>query len=375
MLTHVRASNFKSLGESVELPLTRFVALVGINGAGKSNVVDVPRFVAHALRDGLDAAVASRGNMRGVGRWSGGRPYDVTIRIAAERGDERGHFELRLGSQDGGESYKVLREEAEWRDSSGAVATYVVDHGKWQGPAGLAPKLDPQGLALPLVAADRRFTTLHDELRSVAIYSLFPAVLQAPQSFDSSSPMLEHGENWATTLRSVIKDKALHAELRVALAAIVGDIEDVRVSSVGNFLSPQFRHAKPPEVTSKKLKWFDAAQESDGTLRTAGILTALLQHPAPGLLGIEEPELTVHPGALSVIHDYLLEAATRSQVVVTTHSPDLLDLMPAESIHVVARSGGVTTVRPMSPDQQQIVRDHLARPGELLRIEGVQALA
>jgi len=373
VLTHLHASNFKSLGESVDLPLGEFVALVGINGAGKSNVVDVPRFVAHALRDGLDAAVTSRGNMRGLGRWSGGRPFDVSLRIDAERDGEQGFFELRLGSHEGGESYRVLREEGRWGKAGSAATGYVVDRGKWSGPDGLAPNIDPHGLALPLLAADKRFKTLHDELRSVAVYSIFPSVLRSPQAFDSTFPMMEHGENWATALRAVVRDKELHAELRVALAAIVGDVQDVRVSAVGGFLSPQFRHTQPE--TAKKAKWFDAAQESDGTLRVAGILTAVLQRPAPGLLGVEEPELTVHPGALPVVHDYLMEASHHGQVVVTTHSPDLLDLMPPDAIHVVERIDGVTTVRPMAGDQQQLVRDHLTRPGELLRIEGVQAAA
>ena len=375
MLTHVHASNFKSLGESVDLPLGRFVALVGINGAGKSNVVDVPRFVAHALRDGLDAAVTSRGNMRGLGRWSGGRPFDVGIRIDVAQGKAQGFFDLRIGSQEGGESYRVLREEAEWQEGSGSAAHYVVEKGAWTGPEGLSPSLEADGLALPLVAADRRFKALHEELRSVAIYSIFPAVLRLPQQFDSSSPVLEHGENWATGLRTVTRNKELHAQLRAALHAVVGDIEDVRVKGVGGFLSPQFLHSKSPEITSKKAKWFDAAQESDGTLRLAGILTALLQEPAPRLVGVEEPELTVHPGALPVLHDYLLEASLRGQVIITTHSPDLLDLMAPESIHVVERRAGVTTVSRMDPDQQQLVRDHLTRPGELLRIEGVHAAA
>lgn len=374
MLTRIHASNFKSLGESVDLPLSSFVALVGINGAGKSNVVDVPRFVAHALRDGLDAAVTTRGNMRGLGRWSGGRPYDVSIRIDVARDEGAGFFDLRIGSQDGGDNYKVLHEQARWRDASGTW-DYVVGPSGWDGPGGLSPRPDPGGLALPLVAADERFKLLHEELRSVAIYSIFPAVLRSPQQFDGSTPMLEHGENWATALRAVTRRKDLHAELRTALAAIVGDIEDVRVKAVGGFLSPQFLHSKSPEISSKRAKWFDSAQESDGTLRIAGILAALLQAPAPGLLGVEEPELTVHPGALSVIHDYLREASLRSQVVVTTHSPDLLDLMPPEAIHVVERRGGVTTVSPMAIDQQQLVREHLTRPGELLRIEGVHAAA
>lgn len=372
MITRIQASNFKSLGDKIDLPLASFSALVGINGAGKSNIVEIPRFVAHALRDGLDAAVTSRGNMRALGRWSGGRPFDVWIRIDAEREDAHGFFDLRLASQDYGEGYKVLREEAAWR-RSGSEASYVVDHSEWSGPDGLSPRLDPGGLALPLVAADERFTDLHDELRSVAIYSIFPAVLRAPQHFDPATPMLEHGENWATTLRAVLRRRDLQAEMRAALNAVVGDIEHIRVRGVGTFLSPQFLHTTPPEIRSKKAKWLDAGQESDGTLRIAGILTALLQRPAPGLLGIEEPELTVHPGALPIIHDYLLDAARRGQVIITTHSPELLDLIAPEAIHVVERRDGVTTVSAMDPDQQRLVRDHLTSPGELLRIEGVHA--
>jgi predicted ATPase len=373
VLTRIQAANFKSLGDRVDLRLEAFTALVGINGAGKSNVVEIPRFLAHALRDGLDAAMTSRGNMRALGRWSGGRPFDVWLRIDVSDGDASGFFDLRLGSQDGGDGYKVLREEAEWRSGERETARYVVERSQWTGPDGLSPRLDPGGLALPLVAADERFKALHDGLRSVAIYSIFPAVLRSPQQFDPTAPMLEHGENWATALRAVVRQRDLQTELRAAMNAVTGDIENVRVRGVGTFLSPQFLHASPPEHRSRKLKWFDAGQESDGTLRIAGILTALLQRPAPGLLGIEEPELTVHPGALPVIHDYLLEASRRGQVVITTHSPDLLDLIAPESIYVVERKQGTTSVSRMDHTQQQLVRDHLTSPGELLRIEGVHA--
>jgi predicted ATPase len=368
MLSRLRVSNFKSLGE-VDLRLGMLTALVGPNGSGKSNLADVVRFIADALRDGLDAAVISRGGMSGVGRWSGGRPYDMAIDLDLDDAGERGKYALKLKSHNWGKDYRVVYETARW--SGAESGEFKVQGGRWEGPEGLAPEIDEMGLVLPLVAADRRFRRLYERLRSAAVYAIFPDVLRSPQKHDPSTPMEEHGANWATVMREILKDEGRRGELLVALDRIVGDIDGIDVQSTGGFLAPRFRHAQSSE--SKREKWLNVAQESDGTLRVAGILSALLQHPVPLFLGIEEPELTVHPGALPIIYDYLIQAAQRSQILITTHSPDLLDLLDAEAIYAVERRDGVTTARPMSGQQLHLVRERLASPGELLRIEGIQA--
>lgn len=368
MLSRLRVSNFKSLGESVDLRLGTFTALVGANGSGKSNIADVPRFVAHALRDGLDVAMVSRGGMRGVGRRSGGRPFDVGIDVELRDRDEHGSYSLKLKSH-GGNDYRVAHEIGSWEGAHSG--TFHVEGGRWSGPDGLAPEIDDASLVLPLIAADRRFRPLYDRLRSAAVYSVFPDVLRNPQRPDPATPMEEHGSNWATALRDIVKDAERRAELLAALRRVVGDVEDVKVQSAGAFLVPEFLHGEPSGM--KRNRWFDAAQESDGTLRVAGILTALLQRPMPAFLGIEEPELTVHPGMLPLIYDYLAQAASQTQVLITTHSPDLLDLVDAESIVAVERVHGVTTARPMRSQQLHLIREKLTSPGELMRVEGIEA--
>ena len=65
MITQLRVANFRSLGRDVAVDLDRLTVLVGINGAGKSNVADALRFVGEAVREGLEHAVASR---QGFGR-------------------------------------------------------------------------------------------------------------------------------------------------------------------------------------------------------------------------------------------------------------------------------------------------------------------
>jgi predicted ATPase len=114
-------------------------------------------------------------------------------------------------------------------------------------------------------------------------------------------------------------------------------------------------------------------QESDGTLRLVAIVTALYEEPSARLLlAIEEPELTVHPEALAVLVDLLLERSATGQVIVTTHSPDLLNRLPAEVLRVVEWERGETKIGPLEPDQRSVIEEKYFKMGDLLRLEGLR---
>ena len=134
-------------------------------------------------------------------------------------------------------------------------------------------------------------------------------------------------------------------------------------SAAGHLIAEFKQQAK----AKKGKRWFDAAQQSDGTLRVAGLLTALLQTPYLPVVGIEEPELTVHPGALPMLYDYLRQADEVSQIMVTTHSPIILDVVDLENdtILVVNRIDGKTDVRKVTDAQLLPVRKSLLRLGDL----------
>ena len=108
-------------------------------------------------------------------------------------------------------------------------------------------------------------------------------------------------------------------------------------------------------------------------MRLLGLLTALYQSPPRSLLAIEEPELTVHPGALGVLRDALLEISERSQLLVTTHSPDLLYDLPAETLRVVEKVDNITVVGKVAEEQRQAIAKKLFFPGELMRMEELEA--
>ncbi len=386
MITHLSISNYRSIGEDLDLSLGPLTALVGPNGSGKSNITDAFRFLADTLRMGLDAAVTKRQGFPTLRRWSAGRPFNVRLEVTMkEREGPYGKYVIELGSAKDG--YRVKREYAQCAiadpdpllDSlfGGLLRLrpeeFEVHDGKWvSGPDDLKPKVDSLGLALPLVAGDARLRPLADAIRNVAIYSIFPDTLRRPQTYDPARPMDEHGTNWCSILKDARGADWL-ADLKAALGQVTGDIDDIKVTSVGTFLVPVFRHGEVGQPKGKvRERWLSAAQESDGTLRMAGIITALLQEPPLTLIGIEEPELTVHPGALPLLYDFLVQASERSQVLITTHSPDLLSLLKPKEVRVVERHEGITTVTRMHESQRTAVHKRLFTPGDLMRMEGLR---
>jgi predicted ATPase len=373
MISRIVCSNYRSLGEDVTVPLGRLTALVGPNGSGKSNVADVLRFVSECLRVGLEPAITRRRGIGAIRRFSSGHPFDIRIHIDIE-GDlgRSGFYEFVLAGGAGVDDYQVKREVAEFGRALGS-ARFEIANGAWKdGPADLRPTVDRFGLALPLVAADERFAPLAAALRQVAVYSIFPDTLREPQRHDPTRPMSEHGGNWGSILKGLLKHPPAR-QLRAALGQLTGDIDDFKVVQVGGYLVTQFRHLVPRgEGEQPARTWFDAARESDGTLRAAGIVTALLQEPPLTLLGVEEPELTIHPGALPVVYDFIREASERSQVLITTHSPDLLAMLNPMDVRVVTREHGITRVTRMDPSQREAVQTRLLTLGDVLRMEGIR---
>ena len=136
------------------------------------------------------------------------------------------------------------------------------------------------------------------------------------------------------------------------------------------------RNTTPSNGSGSPAPWeFYAANMSDGTLRALGILVAVAQlaedNDPVRLVGIEEPETALHPAASAALMGALQEAAVSTQVVVTTHSPDLLDRLDLDSDRLLAvqmRDGG-TEIGPINRASREAVEEHLFSPGELLRMD------
>lgn len=233
----------------------------------------------------------------------------------------------------------------------------------------------------PILSLIDAIADVQIEAGNIAFYHLFPNTLRQPQKMTDSSPLLPDAGNLTSALHDMLhREDSFAEEIKDCLAVAVPGVQDIRVSTAGSHQVIELKHVPPlsgrylgdREMGAKqKGSWFDLVHEADGTIRMLALLTALYQQPSPSMICLEEPEVGIHPGALAVIRDVLLEAPLRSQVVVTTHSPELIGMLPVESIRAVSAESGSTKVGPIAGHQLRSVKKKLFNAGEIHNIEGL----
>ena len=224
------------------------------------------------------------------------------------------------------------------------------------------------------VAGYPAFRPIYDALAGMGFYNFHPEQIRGLQSPDPGDLLKPDGSNIASVLAS-LKSGSPESAVRVGeyLSKVVPGTVGMEPKAVGPKLTLEFRQ----EVRGDSHPWrFLADNASDGTLRVLGVLVALYQGSGmesgnAKLVGIEEPEGALHPAAAGVLTDVLREASGRVQVVVTSHSADLLDreTIPLESILAVVSEDGETRLAPLDETGRAMLRDHLFTAGELLRMD------
>ena len=373
-ITRVALRNYKSIA-ACDVSLAPLTVLVGPNGAGKSNFVDALRFTAQALRFSLDHALRERGGINEVRRRSRGHPNHFGVRLDFQLPAATGWYAFEVGARPKGR-YAVRREEcvisANERDQSGS---FRVENGRIAASTFAHPPASGSDrLYLMQVAGYPAFRPLYDALAGMSFYNFHPEQIRELQSPDPGDLLKPDGGNIASVLAN-LKSGSPDAAARVAeyLSKVVPGTVGMEPKTVGPKLTLEFRQ----EVRGDQHPWrFLANNVSDSTLRVVGALVALYQGAGMDsvnamLIGIEEPEGALHPAAAGVLSDALLEAIERVQVVVTTHSAELLDrdTIPLESILAVVSEDGETRLAPLDETGRTMLRDHLFTAGELLRLD------
>jgi predicted ATPase len=372
-LTRVRLSNYKSI-KSCDVRLRSLAILVGPNGTGKSNFVDALRLTSDALTTTLDHALRDRGGVNEVRRRSKGHPTNFVVDLSFDLGQGRkGRYLFEIAAAQAG-GFRVKREECsiDGPVMSGVDAAYF---GIREGE--LTTNLEER---LPAPSADRLFLVnassidvfrpVYDGLTNMGFYNLSPAAIRQPQPPDPGTLLRRDGSNLASVLAHLERTRpAVLSRVVEYLRVLAPGIESVRRIDAGPMETIEFRQA----VAGDDNPWrFAAINMSDGTLRGLGVLVAMLQAVGgnTSLIGIEEPEIALHPAAVGVIIDAIRDASLHTQLLVTSHSPDLLDrddLDPDEILAVRAYEG-TTEIGPLSEFGRNALRDKLFTPGELMRM-------
>lgn len=345
--------------------------LVGQNGAGKSNLADAFAFLSDAMNSRLSTVFNQRAGYVTVGSRSGQtkHPLNLGMRLSLANLNEEVNaadyaFELRYFR----DSIQVKRERCTLDRKDGSCIWFdrTADEFKLSSSTqSLNPSLEPNALALPLVGGDSRFRPVLDFLSEMRVYSIDPAVLRETQDTDSGNRLNSDGSNTTSVLREIARQSPVALEIFIdLLGAIVPGVVDIRPKEYRNKLILELTQ----KFKSKKTR-FESFSLSDGTLRAVGLLAAIFQTQRPKILLIEEPEATIHPGALGAVLDVLWHAKRFMQVIVTTHSPDILEAKWIEDHHlrIVTWDDGCTHVARVSADTREALRGHLMDAGELMR--------
>ncbi len=373
-LQRVVLKNYKSIA-ACDVQLGPLTFLVGPNGAGKSNFLDALRFVADSLRTSLDHALRDRGGINDVRRRSGGHPTHFGVRLVFSLpAGETGHYAFRVGSQRGG-GYEVQREECYVLGLSGLHSFHVEGGTLASSSVRPAPAASLDRLYLVNASGLPEFRPVYDALSSMGFYSLNPDRIRDLQSPDSGRLLARDGSNLASVLAELAaRNPEAKRRVEEYLGKIVPGVSRVETKNIGPKATLEFGQA----VAGSQYPWhFLAANMSDGTLRALGILVALFQSGGRNgaglrvsLVGIEEPELALHPAAAGLLIEGLRDASRSTQVLVTSHSPDLLDnpQVTSDSLLAVDADEGMTIIGPLDEAGKSALRDRLYTAGELLRL-------
>lgn len=365
-LTRVQLRNYRSIA-ACDVRLGPLTFLVGPNGSGKSNFLDALRLTTDALRTSLDHALRDRGGVHEVRRRSGGHPTHFGIRLEFQLPDGvLGHFAFEVGARSHGD-YAVQKEECVV-----GAARYLVREGEViTKPTPVAPPGSDDRLYLVNAAGLPEFRPVFDVLSNMGFYNLNPDKIRSLQSPDKGELLARDGFNLSSVLERLetLDDGSTKRRIEEYLSRIVPGLEGVDPKRVGHMETLEFRqHVEGAKVPLR----FPAINMSDGTLRALGVLVALLQARVVDrvrVVGIEEPEVALHPAAAGILRDALRDGSRHAQVIVTSHSPDLLDAsdVSAEEIVSVVAEQGKTLIAPLDEATRSALKDRLYTAGELLK--------
>jgi predicted ATPase len=217
------------------------------------------------------------------------------------------------------------------------------------------------------------FRPIYEALSRMGFYSLNPDRIRDLQSPDAGQLLARDGSNITSVLAQLKKhNQSRKQRIEEYLSKVVPGVHGVDVKVVGPKETLEFRQ----QVAGSRDPWrFLAANMSDGTIRALGILVALFQAgngtgAHVPLVGIEEPEIALHPAAAGLLLEGLREASRSTQVIVTSHSPDLLDDEDLDigSLLAVYAEAGSTHIAKLDQAGRAAALKRLYTPGELLRM-------
>jgi predicted ATPase len=391
-IKRVRLRNYKSIG-FCDVSLEPMTVLVGRNGAGKSNFLDALAFVGELSHRDIRDVINDHGGDGLLNQAIECESCEIKVTVSFRGGEMLGTPEVKADRSEFEYTFRYFPKRAKWSDrieemivcdSTGGVELFDGETryvGDWQWPDDRLPPGPSVGYSL-LTTQGPYLDFLRKGLRGLRRYNIQPDALRPRTRRGPATFLKREGGNAATVYRYLAESGSWRFErLQRYLEAVVPQLRGVVPRGTEDEDGLDFlwwtgevtAWPEMPRAGDPRIKTFSAARMSDGTLRAFGVLLAALQTAElegdPSVILLEEPEAGLHPTAARALVAALDEATLRVQVVMTTHSPEVLatpEITPAK-VRVVDARGGQTIVGPVDEASLEIVARKLSTLGDLER--------
>lgn len=329
--------------QDVDVALKSRTIIVGANASGKSNFLDVFRFlrdVANVSGGGLQKALADRGGIGKVRSLAARRNPNIVldVELFEDSAGTTWRYSLVIGQETAGKRRPIVKSERVLRDEETLLER--------PGPE---DKADPERLTqthLEQVNSNQNFRPIADFFSSVVYLHLVPQLLKFADGIQGRP--LENdpfGQGFLERIAQTSERKRtrrLH-RIQAVLRKAVPQLEELQFerdeSSGKPHLKAKYSHWRVNGA------WQREDQFSDGTLRLIGLFWVLQEDP--GLVLLEEPELSLNGRIVSYLAPFVHQLQGKGQVLVTTHSSDLLSDpgIALDEVILLEPSTEATTIR------------------------------
>jgi predicted ATPase len=341
-LHRLRIRNFRVLRD-VELRPTPVTVIVGPNGSGKSTLLDVLAFIQDVTRSNLDDAWVRAGRMANVRSRGSAGPVEIDLTYSDEASAGRPvRYHLAVDEVDG--APRAVREHLQWyfapdkpedvldfRNGRGVAHPDGIDAIRWN----MQESLGPGSLAISIFGQQDSYSSVQRSLYSLRDWHVSRFNADRARETAAAGPqrrLASDGSNLANVLQYLAERSPEDlVEVTGALRRQVPQAAglDAQVLPDDRLL---LRLRDEPFEGSVLARFV-----SEGTVKLLAYLILLRTGSGPRLLGIEEPDNQLHSRLIQGLADELRVAAHERQVLVTTHSPYLVDAIRPEELWTLYR--------------------------------------
>lgn len=356
---HLTVQNYRAL-KHLEIDLRPLTIFLGPNGSGKSTIFDVFAFLSECFTIGLRKAWEKRNRFKELRTREQNGPIIIELKYRENKGTSSNPiitYHLSINENEKGPY--VEEEFLSWRRSSRGKPFKFLEFKNGEGSVVTGEQPDekderhPEPLSSPETIAVNTLGQLKNHPRVSALRSFITDWHLSYLSADATrgrpeSGAQEHLSSSGDNLPNVIQYlKEQHPkrydDIMVELSRRIPKLEriDAEVLQDGRLML----QIKDAPFRSPVL----AKYASDGTMKMLAYMTLINDPQPPQLIGIEEPENFIHPSLLADLAEEFRKASQRTQLLVTSHSPFIVNEARADEVYVLYRDeGGFTQAKKVS---------------------------